>query len=184
MNYSIKSLEGRIPADVYNLLISEDYMSFPCPKEEDIDKAYAIIAPPDVPRFWFPVGERTFTSEEIKTIKSCTVAKTKYGLIMKFVNTDGKESSIPCSTYHLFEEGQEWYPESLKVIELRKWSEKDSIYRVAPVTQHVDIKEYPQMSYEEYNFRINTVGTILSKYTDLRTRDGYHMDIFKYLRLY
>lgn len=182
MEFTIKSLQDKIPASVYELLTTEDYMSLPIPKEEDIDKAHSIISPPHIPNGWFPVSQRHLTEEEIKAVKSCTVVKSDFGLSMEFKLTNEEVKYIPCGNIPLFETGQEWHPKNLKLIELGKYGEDTTIWRIAPITKHVDVRV--NISKEEYILREKTFGEMLHRYYDLMKRDGKKISIFKYLRLY
>lgn len=184
MEFTIESLKDKIPVRVYELLTAENYMVLPLPEEADIDCAHAVISPHDVPTHWTPVSQRSLTEEEIKAIKSCTVVPTAYGMSMKFELNNGKISYIPCGNYHLFKEGQEWYSWDLKLIELMKYGEDATLWRVVPITHHVEMKEFPYMSQDEYSLREQTFGKILHRYNDLLRREGKEVNIFKYLKLY
>lgn len=184
MEFTIESLRDKIPASVYELLTAESYMDLPLPEEADIDTAYAIIAPLDFPCHWTPIGQRTLTEEEIKAVKNCKVVADKYGLSMQFKLNKGGTSSIPCANYQLFDEGQQWNPMDLKLIELRKYDEDTSIFRVVPAAQYVEIKEYPYMPHGEYKLRTEVFSEIIRRYNYLLRRDGKKVNIFKYLRLY
>lgn len=184
MEFTIESLHDKIPASVYELLTAKNYMTLPLPEEADVDIAYAVIGPHDLPCHWTPISQRTFTEEEIKAVNSCKVVANDYGLSMQFTLNKGGTPSIPCGNYQLFEEGQEWHPQDLKIIELRKYDEDISIWRIAPAVQYVEIKEYSYMSHEEYKLRTETSSKIIWRYNDLLRRDGKKVNIFKYLRLY
>lgn len=184
MEFTIESLRDKIPASVYRLLTTEDYMVLPLPEEADVDTAHAVISPPDIPTHWIPVKQKVLTEEEIKTIANCTVVASDYGLSMKFNLVDGRTSYVVCGDYHLFKEGQEWYPWDLKLIELTKYGEDATLWRVVPVTHHVEMKEFPYMSQDEYILREQIFGKILHRYYDLLIRDGKKVNIFKYLRPY
>lgn len=184
MEFTIESLQDKIPASMYELLTTEDYMRLPLPEEADVDTAYAVIGPHDFPCHWTPVSQRNLTEEEIKAVKCGKVVASEYGLSMQFILSKGGTSCIPCGNYQLFEEGQKWHPQDLKIIELRKYDEDVSIWRIAPAVQYVEIKEYPYMSLEEYKLRSEVSGKIIGRYNDLLRRDGKKINIFKYLRLY
>lgn len=183
MEFTIESLQDKIPASVYELLTTEDYMNLPLPEEADIDKAHSVIAPPHVPNGWYPVRQRPLVKEEIEAVNSCTVVESEFGLSVKFELTNGKIRYIPCGNYPLFKVDQEWHPEDLQLIELEKYDNDHAIWRVAPITQHVDTFVF-LMSKEEFKFREQTFGKILNRYYSLMKRDGKKINIFKYLRLY
>ena len=185
MELRIEDLRDRISDSVYNLLIADDYMSLPTPDEADIDCAHAVIIPYDIPYNWVPVLERSLIKEEKRMIKRCTVVAAEYGLSMKFELTDGNIRYIQCGNYPAFKEGQEWYPRALKIVELRKYGEDNTIYRVAPADQHIEIASFPNESYyDEYTYRTDVFWKIWSRYQDLLKRDGKKVNILKYLRLY
>ena len=184
MEFTIESLQDKIPASVYELLTAESYMDFPLPEEADIDVAYAFIAPLDFPYHWTPISQRTLTEEEIKAVKCCKITASKYGLSMQFILSKGGVKFIPCANCQLFEEGQQWNPMDLKLIELRKCDEDASIFRVVPAAQYVEIKEYPYMPHEEYKLRTEVSSEIIRRYNYLLRRDGKKVNIFKYLRPY
>lgn len=187
MELRIEDLRDRISDSVYNLLTTDDYMSLPTPDEADIDCAHSVIIPYDIPYSWVPVLEINLEKKERVRIRKCTVVSSEYGLSMKFEFIKGKGNTyyIPCGNYPAFKEGQEWYPRDLKIVELRKYGEDGSIYRVAPADQYIEIASFPNKSYcDEYTYRTDVFWKILSRYQDLLKRDGKKVNIFKYLRLY
>lgn len=184
MKFTIESLQDKIPASVYKLLTTEDYMALPLPEEADVDTAYAVIGPPDFPCPWTPVSQRNLTEEEIKAVKCCKVVASEYGLSMQFTLSKGGTSYIPCGNYRFFKEGQKWHPQDLNIIELRKYDKDVSIWRIAPAFQYVEIKEYSYMSLKEYKLRSEVSGKIIGRYNNLLRRDGKKINIFKYLHLY
>lgn len=182
MEFTIEMLQDKIPASVYELLTTEDHMSFPLPEEKDIDEAYAFISPAYIPCGWHAISQRPLTKEEISAVKCCTIVESQYGLSMRFDLTDKKPSHVPCGNSNSFEAGQEWKAEDLSIVEMEREGEEFTIFRVMPITERVDI--WNDEFKNERKQREDISGLMLHRYHDIIRRDGKKISIFKYLRAY
>lgn len=177
---NLKVLQDKLPASVYKLLTSSNIEDYAAISKVEWAAARSYLVPQYSYGF-VPVAVEPIPDAILNLLEECKVCVSEFGYSMKFSFIIGEPAFIPCSI-DLWKEGEEWDPDDIQILKLRKG--KDFIYRVYPASKQVTLYENYEADEEEQKFRESVWSVLVNLKHKYNKSKGIIPDIFEDLRLY